>query len=149
MKTEIVDYDMSKLNDLVKGLQSGYAVDVGIFGARKTKINREGGGITNPELGYIHEMGLGVPMRSFLRMPIYAKSEQIIKQTVEAGAVVKLANGDVVGLLTDLGIACETAIGEAFDTGGFGDWKPNKKGTSILIDTGQLRRSIASAVVKI
>jgi hypothetical protein len=154
MKTELAEYDLSKLNKFVKELESGYAVDVGIFGAKKTKIEREDehGGkstITNPELGYIHEMGIGVPMRSFLRMPLYLKSEEILKEVMKDGALQKLAAGDVVGVLSDLGLECEKAIAEAFETGGYGDWKPNKKGTTTLIDTGQLRRSIASQVVKI
>ena len=75
---------------------------------------------------------------------------------MQAGALQKLAQGDVIGVLSDLGIACETAIGEAFDSSGYGDWAPNtaatinnKKSSSPLIDTGQLRRSVASAVVKI
>lgn len=144
MKPELVKADFSKLNKFVKSLESGHAVDVGIFGARDTKKERDEGGITNPQLGFIHEFGRGVPMRSFLRMPILVKTNQILKQTVEAGALVKMAMGDMLGVLSDLGIACETAIGEAFDSAGFGDW-----GHSHLTDTGQLRRSVASAVVKL
>jgi hypothetical protein len=57
--------------------------------------------------------------------------------------------------LIDLGIACEGAIQEAFDTGGFDDWPADapstirRKGSSSpLIDTKQLRFSIASVVRK-
>jgi hypothetical protein len=142
MKPELVKYDVTKLNNLVKAFDSGYAVDVGIMGAKQTKIDRNQGTLTNPELGFIHEFGRGVPMRSFLRMPLHVKANQIIKDVVEAGALKKMAEGDVYGIMSDIGVACETAIGEAFDTSGFGDW-----GDSHLTDTGQLRRSIASKVV--
>ena len=156
MKSKLVKFDMSKLNKLVKELGAGYAVDVGIMGAKNTKIDREDTTLTNADIGYVHEFGHGVPMRSFLRMPLSVKSNQILKDVVQAGAVKKLAQGDVVGVLSDLGIACERAIGEAFATGGFGDWEPDdprtiaaKGSSAILIDTHQLEQSIASQVVKV
>lgn len=147
MKPTFVKADFSKLDKFIKGLESRYAVDVGIFGARNTKIERDEVGINNAELGFIHEFGRGVPVRSFLRMPLQVKSNQILKEVVEAGAVKKMSEGNMYGVLSDLGIACEKAIAEAFDSSGYGDWKPNKKGTTPLVDTGQLRRSVASAVV--
>jgi hypothetical protein len=147
MKSKVT-YDFSKLHKFIRGLESNLAVDVGIMGAKnksgqQTKIRRDGGGINNPTLGFIHEFGRGVPIRSFLRMPLTVKADGIIKDVVEAGALKKFAEGDVWGVMSDLGFACETAIGEAFDTAGFGDW-----GHSYLTDTGQLRRSIASQVVQ-
>ena len=54
-----------------------------------------------------------------------------------------------------VGFVAEEVIQEAFSTNGYGQWKPNapmtiekKKSNSPLIDTGQLRRSITSKVVK-
>lgn len=151
MKSKIVTMDFKKLNAFVKETLKGYYVDVGIMGK---KVNREGGGQTNAEIGFIHEFGTSkIPKRSFLRMPLFTKTEQILEQVREAGALKKLGAGKVVEVLSDLGIACEAAIGDAFDSGGFGDWAENapstirrKKSSSPLIDTGQLRRSIASVV---
>lgn len=66
------------------------------------------------------------------------------------------AHFGIVDLLKDLGFACENAILAAFKSGGFGMWKDIKESTkkrkgssAILIETNQLRRSVASQVVKV
>jgi phage gpG-like protein len=127
---------------------------VGIFGS---KSKQEEGVLTNAEVGAIHEFGSwsgGIPPRPFLRLPLFQKSEEIVSDASD-GALKKLAEGDNVGILKRLGLACEKAIQEAFASAGFGSWAPNTPGTirrkgssSPLIDRGELRRAITSKVEK-
>ncbi len=170
MKSEI-RFDLSKLNAFAKSLDDKHQVQVGIFGNKNNRKD-ETTGKTNAEIGAIHEFGsfsLNIPMRSFLRMPVNLRADQILKDTA-IGADALLAAGKIVMVLKRLGIACENAIQLAFATRGFGQWAPDRVATverktsrltararrkiggwsnSPLIDTGQLRRSIDSRVVGI
>jgi hypothetical protein len=161
--------DLNKLNKFVKDLSEtckDYSVKIGIFG---NKAQRKAGEVTNPELGAIHEFGIGVPKRSFLRMPLEVKSDEIIKQVKTGDNWKNLEHGKPIPVLVDLGHACEAIIQTAFDTRGYGTWAPDLLSTidrktaklsrkqrqvrggysnSPLIDTGQLRWSIASKVEK-
>lgn len=156
MKSKIIKSDFKNLDKFVKLLSTNYAVQVGILGK---KTNREDSdGQTNADIGFIHEFGQpsnGIPRRSFIRMPLQYKSEEILKEVKDAGALKKIAKGDFLAVLSDLGIACVGAIHNAFETAGFGSWRPNSpvtrelKGSgSPLIDTRQLERSIGYKVVK-
>lgn len=158
--------DFSKLNKFAKGLSDSHVVRVGIFG---DKTSRSSGGITNAELGAIHEFGViskKIPARSFLRMPLAFKAQQIVKMA-SVGAAKLLENGRMIQVLDNLGRACHEIIIDAFKTSGFGNWARNKtararrkltsKGVRAtkrniakdlpLIDTGQLQRSIFWKVV--
>lgn len=157
MISKLVKLDMSGLNTFAKGIETGFAqlrVRVGIMGNKSSRMKSKG--MTNADIGFIHEFGgPKIPRRSFLRMPLFQKGDEILESVKEAGALKKLAAGKTTEVLSDLGIGCEVAVLEAFDSAGFGDWESNaastikKKGSSRpLIDTGQLRRSIASAVVR-
>lgn len=156
MNSKVVKADMSGLQKFAQSISktTEYRTRVGILGSKANRTSK--GGMTNADIGFIHEFGgPKTPKRSFLRMPIFQKSEQILKSVKEAGALKKLAAGNVVMVLADMGVGCEAAILEAFGSAGFGSWKKNaprtikKKGSSApLIDTGQLRRSISSAVVR-
>lgn len=169
MESKIIKSDFNKLNEFVRSLNTGMIVAVGIFGNKtiradmakpvphgtpgairfKNRSYAQSGGITNAEVGFIHEFGSfkrRIPSRSFLRMPIFQKAEQILELVKKAGALKKLADGKIIQVLADIGIACEAAIGQAFASGGWGSWAATKRGGSPLVDTGQLRRSIASAV---
>lgn len=155
-ESKIVTQDFKKLDKFVKALAvaDGYAVEVGILG---NKTNRKGGGMTNADIGFLHEFGTAkMKRRSFLRMPLLMKTNQIIKDVMQAGALRLFAEGKIELILKYLGLACESVILDAFDSAGFGEWDPDKvattkrkKGSTPLIDTGQLRRSITSRVVKI
>ncbi len=153
MSGRIVKYDLDPLHKFVKGMNDKHRVRVGIFGG---KNGRQKGAETNASLGAIHEFGSisgGIPARSFLRMPIHNKKTEILKDaSVGAGAL--LAQGNSLGVLKRLGIACENAVQMAFESRGFGTWKADalatvrrKRSSAPLIDTGQLRRSITSKVV--
>ena len=148
----VVVSDLKKLNTFVKELSAtcrDYSVHIGIFG---NKAQRKKGEVTNPELGVIHEFGSpahGIPPRSFLRMPLAVKSSEIVAQVKTTENWKNLEHGKPLPVLKDLGHACEAFIEESFDTGGFGTWAAlkSRKG-SPLVDTGQLRRSVTSKVVK-
>lgn len=154
MKSGIVKHEMSSLDAFVKAISSDMVVKVGIMGRKNGRKDAEG--LTNADVGFIHEFGTSkIPKRSFLRMPIFQHSEDILAMVKKAGALKKLKAGLIIQVLADLGIACENVILRAFDSAGWGSWAPNtpatirRKGSSApLIDTGQLRRSISSAVVQ-
>jgi hypothetical protein len=167
MEAKIVKEDFKKLNQFMDGLlhSGGYVVRVGIMGQKNTRSDDSGQ--TNADIGFIHEYGKpatahspAIPERSFLRMPILFKSNVIIKETQQfidlqssGSKFIDKKPFDVVAVLTQLGIACERAILDAFDSRGFEKWKKNapstiarKHGEQPLIDLGFLRKSISSEV---
>jgi phage gpG-like protein len=124
---------------------------VGILGDKNSRSD----GKTNAEIGAKHEFGGdGMPIRSFMRMPINDKLEDEIEQSGLFGKnsineVIK--KGDVTPWMMKIGILCEKVIQDAFDSGGFGKWpkwKPGYKSNTglILVNTQQLKRSIVSKV---
>ena len=156
-----VNLDISKMKTLLKFLQGGMpSIKVGIMGQ---KNKRKKGQPTNAEIGFVNEFGKltgfpRIPARSFIRMPLmlhfYDKllgkkslSEKEFEKAVKSGQADKFAE--------KVGLVAEETIQEAFATRGWGEWAPNapytqeKNGSdSPLIDTGQLRRSITSKVLK-
>lgn len=154
--------NFSKLNKFAKGFATttGLVVRVGIFGEKNSRND----GMTNAELGAIHEFGVmskNIPPRSFLRMPIAFKQNDILKKT-SAGAPALLAQGRLIQILENLGRACMEVVIGAFRSSGYGNWPKDKPRTAAhkltskgkkatakniakdlpLVDTGQLQRSI-------
>ena len=177
MSTTEISLNLTKLNDIRKKLGEDYYARVGILGSDAMKNHKKGGtkydtktgkasrsaskedsGMTNSEIGVIHEFGsdtAGIPPRSFLRMPIETHSANIIKAMKTEGVKAAVESLDAVKVFKILGVIAEGWVKTAFETGGFGKWAPLKeetkkaKGSSApLIDTGQLRRSITSDVAK-
>ena len=162
--------NLKKMDAFVRGLDKSYVVQVGIFGDKnprgvaikkvkgkfRSKYGSSEQNLTNADIGAIHEFGSfarHIPARSFLRMPVNTKTKEIIQQA-SVGAAAMIAAGNIVKVMTRLGIAAENVIQQAFASRGFGTWKPDAKSTerrkgssAPLIDTAQLRRSIASRVV--
>jgi len=146
--------DFTKLNKFVKAIGEDSRVQVGIF---QNRSQRKDNSTTNAEVGLSHELGVisrNVPIRSWLMMPLRVSANQIVKEG-SLGMIDLLAQGYKDRVLKEFGFACENAILDAFRTGGFGTWEPlkpatikRKGSTAILMDTGQLRRSVASRVVK-
>lgn len=115
---------------------------------------------TNAEVGFQMEYGVPrmgrkppIPARSWLRMPLTLKINDIVKDSAR-GFEAAVKSGDPLRFLTILGINAEKWIQLAFDTRGFGSWAANAASTAArkgsdtpLIDTGQLRRSVASVVI--
>ena len=159
-----INFDLSKLETLRKALGTAMGAKVGILGSGKA-ADEHPGGLTNVELGMIHEGMMheygsatnNIPPRSFLRMPIEMKKAEIIKWLTTNEQVRKLiAAGEIEKVYQLLGVKGEEIVQEAFESGGFGQWPDIKEATkkakgssAILIQTGQLRRSITSEVVKL
>jgi len=109
---------------------------------------------SNAEIGAKHEFGIGVPQRSFLRMPLENKLPEFVEKTVkEPEELIKdsLKNSTLAPLMMALATACEATIQGAFETGGFGNWpahSPTTKSISgkLLDETGQLRKAIKTEV---
>ena len=157
MKARIVKSDFRKLNAFVKGLDDKHIVKVGVL--QKKTHRDDDPNVSNADLGAIHEFGTKdgrIPARSWLMMPIRKNAKKILTAAGK-GALEILAAGKKVLLLKSLGINCEKNINQAFETEGFGSWKPLKDptrggknadgGAMPLVDTGQLKRSVDSAVV--
>lgn len=155
-QTEIT-FNLDGLEELRKKLGDQYVARVGILGGHAARTDEESG-LTNSEIGVIHEFGsdnAGIPPRSFLRMPVEHFKREIMKSLATAKVKEAIDRGDVITVFRVLGVAAEGFVKLAFNSGGFGKWpalKPEtiaRKGSSKpLIDTGQLRRSITSDVVK-
>jgi len=144
--------DFSKLNKLVENLSKNYYIDIGILG--KSVLTEENGE-TTAAIGARHEFGIpeeDLPARSFIRLPLETGQEEIEKN-IEPKLEELLGNGDIKGIFKLIGVFGEARIQEAFETGGFGQWKDiseitkiMKGSDAILIDKGYLRKSIASQV---
>lgn len=146
--------DFSQLEKLVENLGKNYSVDIGIIGAATETVE---GGQTIASIGAQHEFGVPdrnppLPQRSFIFMPLSTGQTQI-SNAVGKRYQEHMEQGDIRGIFVDIGIAGEARIQEAFDTAGFGQWRPlsevtiERKGSdAILIDTGALRQAIASKV---
>lgn len=101
----------------------------------------------------------GIPVRSFLRQPLFIHGDKIIKDAKDDArsqlkTVAKNPLQTTKKILARVGIAAENVVQEAFNSQGDGDWEPNspetieaKGSASPLIDTGQLRRAISSRAV--
>jgi len=165
---QVLQTSLRKLTD------SGDHVQVGIFGDKTT---RKKGGITNAEVGFIHEMGSvtrNIPRRSFLWDTLNEHGNELMT-ALKADALTLFKSGKTPQFLHRVGGEAENLVQMAFDTGGFGKWallsyktlmRKAKGGflrraqqaaediyegghnVAMLVKTGQLRRAVASRVVK-
>ncbi len=168
--SEEIKYDNRKIQKLIKTLiQEGIPqVKVGIIGQSLRKD-----GQTNAQIGAKHELGLEekkkiakagaerefgssqAVQRSFLRQPITDNLGKYIKKS-------RAFNPEMLKLIVNqssfvliprtLGVVAETIVQDAFDSGGFGKWKPSnmeyKTNHQTLVETKQLRQSISSEIEK-
>lgn len=165
VKSHVI-YNAAPLKALTKDMTDNRSARarVGILGS-SGKVNRfdinsstqTKDDLNNPSLGLIHEFGSAtqnIPARSFLRVPLVTELPNKMRLI---GAKVWSALVEKQGIrfaLEQLGLAGVQVVEMAFRTGGYGQWAPLKaftirrKGSAaILIDSGQLRRSVSSAVV--
>lgn len=149
-----IRYDLTKLSNFVKQYnENKRIVRIGIMGQKASKVHDSITGLTNAEIGTVHEYGSfkrNIPQRSFLWMPLFMKTAYIIKETKKICAA-DILNGDFKKVMVSIGIICEEVIQNAFDTGGFGKWEQHKNKyikTPLLWVSAQLRRSVASVVVE-
>lgn len=137
---------------------------LGILGDKATNMHGSSG-YTNAQIGYIHEFGHApIPKRSFLHKPILYKKQEILTWLYLNKAKITdlIAKGDMYRIYEILGVKCEQIVQTAFVTSCWNQWASLSKYTVIarklknkndklrpLIDTGQLRKSITSKVVKL
>lgn len=151
--------DDEKLKKAMSELGKNISIRVGIIGplgsVKVMDDDNELGKLTMATLGAIHEFGTQdgrIPARSFLHMPIEKKfKEGLSKNPSFKNAVKEL---DIEKMNQEAGLTATVVIDDAFASGGFGEWKPlqpetiRRKGSDkILIDTGDLRRSITYEVL--
>lgn len=144
-----VEMHIEKLESLLEALDSDVKVRVGIMGSE----NRRADGLSNATIGAIHEFGMGVPQRSFLRQPLIDNAGPAIEAAVNQQDVEEMINTEsMVPFMRKVGIISEEVVQQAFDTAGNGKWPKwitpgySSKTGNILVDTTQLRDSITSAV---
>ncbi len=154
-----VRYNKAGLTALRKQIKlAGNArAHVGLFKENSGRVAEPGRIASNPSLGAEHEYGNPenkLPERSWLRMPLLTKLTPKMLATVDWVAIIRKRG--LMRALASLGAMGEQVVQEAFATRGFGNWKPlepetvKRKGgsTKILIETNQMRRAVASRVVK-
>lgn len=150
-----IDANLGPLKALIKDLRTNYYTDVGLIGD-KAKTPHPESTLTVAGIGAVHEFGVpdrNIPARSLILFPIQHTAKRItsdgqkaLKKALESGKKLR-------SVFVELGRSAEQSIQEAFETGGFGTWKPLKEETiirkgsdSILIVTGLLRKSVTSQV---
>lgn len=142
--------DFSGLEKLISSLKEKHSVDIGYFKDAKTPD-----GQSVAQYMAAHEFGSisqKLPVRSSVRMPLETKQGDIARYA-EGKARDHIESGDIKAIFEDIGIAGQSKIQEAFDTGGFGTWPPDsdktvaRKGSdAVLIDTGLARKSVTYEV---
>ncbi len=145
-----VTLKMQGLEKLLKALGGKPVMGkIGILGSG----NVRGDGNSNAEIGAKHEFGLGVPVRSWLRLPLMTQLDPYLKK---AGAFDRavlrmvLETGTMEPFMERVMIVAETVVMDAFDSAGFGTWPPSdmryKKNHQTLVETQQLMDSVTSEV---
>lgn len=159
MSNEAADVKVEGLDKLIKalGMKKPPQARVGILGTHNARSSKDSKANSNATIGAAHEFGTTkIPMRSFLRIPI---SENLNKRLESSGALDKdvldqvIKAGTIIPWLTNVAILAQSIVLEAFDTNGFGKWKPlnpktleRKKVKQTLVETQQLRNSITYEV---
>lgn len=147
--------DTAGIDKLMKAMKNAPEVRIGILGASPRTAN-DGSQLNNATVGLFAEVGTSKsPMRSFLRMPLIM---QLNKRLKAAGVLEKdvlreaIKSGSLIPIMQKVGVIAEGIVLDAFDTGGFGQWKPSdmryKENHQTLVETQQLRNSITSEVRK-
>jgi hypothetical protein len=151
------------------GELKGSQIHVGVLGSHAGARNDDSAK-TNADIGAKHEYGSKsehIPRRSFLEMPMVTHFGKFLqKQAVEMLEIMNASGAK--GFLRGVAIIAEQTIDAAFETSGWGIWPKNgplyywmkyyqakannpkeKPNPKPLIDTGQLRASIASRIVQV
>lgn len=151
-------FEDTGLLNLLKALEHGHSVKVGVFGGKPHDKRGKGSDVTMADVGFVNEFGSvtrHIPARSWLRMPIMDYINEIyMSAKEEVGTWVELA--DARHFLEKVGASAVAFILAAFESRGgtlHEPWKPNKPATirrkgsdSPLIDTGALRRAVTFKV---
>ncbi len=151
-KKPSVRFDMTGLQAIASSLQklddSKYHVQVGIFGEKTVRKNSSG--LTNAEVGFIHEMGSptrGIPRRSFL-LDTFTLHGRELEKAIAPIVDTLFKKGKIEEYLKQVSLAATNLVDEAFATGGWGAWPPDAYATVLrkLRSTGMslLRRRMAA-----
>lgn len=150
-----IKIDLSGLQQLDKFLSSQKQALLGIFQSEDARDDKN----SNVAIGAKHEFGSfseNIPQRSWLRMPVKVKANDIAGNTAIA-IKNNLTNPKGVDIVAkSIGVAGLGVIQEAFDTKGFGQWKPNSPATiaakggknTPLIEKAELRQAVTFSVEK-
>lgn len=166
-----VSFDMSKLKAIEQQIGKSLVVVVGVLGVKTNRVAKQEGEtheeykkrvqkvkrkfpdvdtVTNADIGLAMEKGIiskNVPARSWLEQPLVQSAPRLM--STAKFLFQNITEENIVTSYKMLGIEAEAIIQEAFDTQGGPNnrWAPLKyRVGSPLIDTGQLRRSVTSAV---
>jgi hypothetical protein len=149
MKLDTKSTDGKTLNKLLKNLKN-VSVNVGVLtGSGKHDDSQ----MSVAEVGFIHEFGtVTISERSFIREPINSNSKDI--KTLTGKQYKKVLNGEITAE-KGIGLVGAFTVGVIQKSFTSNNWKANSdatianKGSSKpLIDTGQLRQSIAWEINK-
>lgn len=159
VKVQITDKGVGRTAAKLFGRKAA-SVTVGVFGEKGDKPHKsEDGGppLTMAEIAELHEFGIGVPERSFIRSYVDSHNAQIMRvflEQMKAAMVRSIRTGKPITdaekkkILDRVGLKM---VGDIQGRISAGDIQPPldektvaRKGSSIpLIDTGQLRSSIS------
>lgn len=148
---DTITIDLKGLEQVIKSLKGKLPiVSIGVV-----KESRAKGKQSNAAIGIYHEYGTAkLPRRSFLRVPLIDNLEKYLEKSgaFDRDALARVVQqGSLFPWMQKVSVLCEQIVQDAFDTGGFGKWpkwKPGYQNNSgqLLVDTTQLRNSIASEV---
>lgn len=149
---EYKDNGLRELLDILEGNIVLPSAKVGILGASNSRPDDDG--LSNAQVGFYHEFGIGDKNRSFLRMPLVMNlNRELSKAGIFKQEVIEklLSEKDGLTFVRKIGVVAEGIVLDAFHTGGFGAWKPSnmahKKNKQTLVESTQLRDSITYEVV--
>lgn len=157
-----VKITFDKSEELVKQIKyiTNQYVVVGIPASKAKRT--DGSQITNVALGYIHEFGSpanNIPARPFLGPGVNSIHSLAVAMLKQAAALeLEHKPGEAKNTLVSLGFKAVTAIRNVIDAQAFAPLsdrtlaarlsKKPPRGTQILKDTGEMLRSITSAIRK-
>lgn len=147
-KKSSVRFQMKELKVIATSLQnladSKYKIQVGIFGNKLARPKDAKPGLTNAEIGFVHEMGSvtrHIPRRSFLLDTFTRhgdKLEVLLKPLIDT----LFKAGKVDEYLKAAAQVCTSLVDEAFETGGWGAW-PQDAYATIMRKLGRTKMSLA------
>lgn len=153
--TSNIKIDLSGLQQLDKFLANQKPAHLGIFQSEDARDDKN----SNVAIGAKHEFGSfseNIPQRSWLRMPVKVKAKDIAGNAAIAikNNLTNPKGADIVA--KSIGAAGLGVIQEAFDTKGFGQWKPNSPATvrakggknTPLIEKAELRQAVTFSIAK-
>jgi hypothetical protein len=149
-----IELDTTGLDQLIKALKNQkVTVRVGILKGTNSKMVHTERGPERAEedtatLGYRYELGVDMPERSFLRMPLSLRLQKALEDsgafTDEALRQV-IRQGSFFPWMTRTATLAESVVADAFETHGYGRWPPATPKNENDLD--RIRSSITHEIV--